>query len=293
MLMLDIRGRVTWCNAAYLEVKNLPREIIVGFRPSFLEVGRDNELQVQAIWNNISTQENWTTEFEELNERTGKVHYYQTVFSTISDPMEGGPGYFVLQNDITEQKTQYQHLWKMAHHDRLTGLANRGLFSTMVDHSIALANRSGQHLHILFIDLDGFKIVNDNHGHDAGDFVLVEVSRQMQSVLRESDFIARIGGDEFAVILVGTETDLQAENVANKIISAVNKPMVYQGSTILHVGASVGLSTYPVDGVTENDLKARADAAMYEAKKAGKNRVCLSRKIADKNPVETLFTLAA
>ncbi len=158
-----------------------------------------------------------------------------------------------------------------AHHDALTGLANRTLFHIVVDQQLTICKRNGIDLAILYIDLDGFKAVNDIHGHALGDQVLVAASIRIKSAIRDSDIAARLGGDEFAVALV--QTDLAtAKNFAGKLIETISRP--YQvGEIETKISASIGVAGYPISATDADTLLASADRAMYKAKELGKRRV--------------------
>jgi diguanylate cyclase (GGDEF)-like protein len=160
----------------------------------------------------------------------------------------------------------------LAYHDSLTGLPNRSLFTRLLEQSIHQARRYNRQLAVLFLDLDGFKRVNDTLGHESGDQLLQEVAARLKGCLRDSDAVARIGGDEFVVLLPELDQDLYAERVAQKLLSAVARPFLLRGDEF-RVTASVGISTYPQDGVDEETLTQNADTAMYQAKDEGKNNV--------------------
>ena len=163
-----------------------------------------------------------------------------------------------------------------ATHDVLTGLPNRALFHDLVNKQIAVSEQGNTSFSVLYIDLDGFKPVNDVHGHAAGDAVLCEVARRMQYTLRESDMAARLGGDEFAVILVGT-AGLQAKKVADTLITALSAPYDFEDK-IIRISASIGVAGYPEAGTADHELLRMADQSMYQAKEAGKGQVvCVSR----------------
>ena len=161
-----------------------------------------------------------------------------------------------------------------ATHDPLTGLGNRALFHEIVMQQLAVACRTGAQLAVLYIDLDKFKPVNDQHGHAAGDRLLVHVAQQLRGSLRDSDFAARLGGDEFAVVLAGTGAD-HAAAVAAKILDGLCAPLDL-GQVQVRVGASVGIACYPTHGRNLRELLHAADTAMYEAKSAGANRAVLA-----------------
>ncbi|MBF0481061.1 MAG: diguanylate cyclase [Desulfovibrionaceae bacterium] len=177
-----------------------------------------------------------------------------------------------LTEDVTEIKRRELELKKRATHDELTGLPNRNFFRTEAEHMLAQAKRTQTPLAMLYIDLDDFKDVNDHFGHQAGDEVLREIAGRLTGRLRKSDFLARIGGDEFFAVLWNMESHDMALAVARGIIEDVHRPCLEKDRACL-VGASVGVSLYPDDGDSVEDLVKKADQAMYQAKRLGKN-VC-------------------
>ncbi|HEY9024740.1 MAG TPA: diguanylate cyclase, partial [Burkholderiaceae bacterium] len=172
-----------------------------------------------------------------------------------------------------EQKQN--ELDRLASHDSLTGLHNRRLFLDRLDHALAHAKRTGRQLALLFIDLDNFKTINDELGHAAGDFVLRALAQRLKHVVREVDTVARIGGDEFIILLDDTDELEGLPIVAHKVLDVLSQP-VRRGEADLVVGASIGVSRYPIDGENATELIAAADQAMYRAKSGGRMRVCLS-----------------
>lgn len=174
------------------------------------------------------------------------------------------------QEAVEEQVAHARQVEYLAFHDGLTGLPNRSLFSKLLTQSINNAKRYKRKLAVLFLDLDRFKQINDTLGHDAGDDLLKEVARRLQSCLRESDMVARMGGDEFVAILPELEEENYSANVARKILAVVAEPFTLAGQEY-RVTVSVGISTYPQDGEDEQTLTKHADIAMYQAKQEGKN----------------------
>ncbi|BCB27535.1 hypothetical protein SKTS_24210 [Sulfurimicrobium lacus] len=179
----------------------------------------------------------------------------------------------VVVRDITERKGLQDNLRHMAHYDELTNLPNRALFFDRLERALADARRHGSDFAMLFIDLDGFKAVNDAYGHQAGDRLLQEVAHRMEQCVRESDTVARMGGDEFAVIVGDVAQNEDASGVAQKIIDSLSAPLLLDGVDC-HIGASIGISLFPHDGETSETLLTKADGAMYSAKNKGKNTYC-------------------
>ncbi len=171
---------------------------------------------------------------------------------------------------IEEQVTHAKRVEYLAFHDGLTTLPNRSLFSKLLSHSINYAQRYNRKLAVLFFDLDHFKNVNDTLGHEAGDQLLQEVATRVKTCLRDSDTVARMGGDEFVALLPELDEEKYIVTVAQKILTAVAQPFILQGQEF-HVTASIGISIYPQDGLDEQTLQRNADIAMYKVKEEGRN----------------------
>ena len=180
-----------------------------------------------------------------------------------------------MANDITERKALENRLKELAHSDSLTGIGNRTLFFQKLEEAIALAKRRKERVAVLFIDLDDFKIVNDQYGHEVGDVVLCEVVQRIKMAVREADVLARIGGDEFVLILHDCESNDHAQQVAEKVLFNLERPIQVAGLTVT-VGGSIGISMYPDNGDKTTDILKSADRAMYEVKQREKNGVGLA-----------------
>ncbi|HJW24798.1 MAG TPA: diguanylate cyclase [Rhodocyclaceae bacterium] len=188
------------------------------------------------------------------------------------DPLDGEAptGAVVNFTDVTERKAEEASIWRQANYDALTGLANRRLFHHRLEQAFADARRNREIIALLFVDLDGFKAINDTHGHEAGDCVLRETARRLEGSIRESDLAARLAGDEFLVILRHLAGEEYAGTVAAKLIDALAQPCRF-GDRDLSVSASIGVGLYPHDADNAADLIKNADLAMYRAKQAGKH----------------------
>lgn len=188
-----------------------------------------------------------------------------------------------------ERKRAEAHLHFMATHDPLTHLPNRSLFLDRLNHAITLSKRNNLCLAVLFLDLDGFKTVNDTYGHETGDRVLQAIGERFRKHLRACDTVARLSGDEFAFILENIGNGSNAAVVAEKILKNLAHPFILEGQSI-HITTSIGISLYPQDGKDAQELLRRADAAMYKAKQCGKNTYQFSTDLSylnSTNPIPT------
>lgn len=184
----------------------------------------------------------------------------------------GTPEYFISAiQDVTERKQAEQLISFMAYHDKLTSLPNRALLLDRLSQAMSQAKRDGKFVALLFVDLDGFKAINDEFGHEEGDNVLTMAAQRFLACVRAVDTVARFGGDEFAIILGNLDDPKQAKGVAEKIVLAFSKGFTLQDGSERHVGASMGISIFPEHGNEMDSLLTAADRAMYESKRGGKN----------------------
>lgn len=200
---------------------------------------------------------------------------FQLEINVAEMELEGVKHFVGIVRDITERKRAEGKLTQMALYDQLTGLPNRTNFFDKLEFSLSNARRNKSVVALLFIDLDGFKTVNDTLGHAMGDHLLKEVAQRLRANIRESDTVARMGGDEFTVILNNIQDIESTSGMAIKIIDAINQPIEFGGNTG-HVGASIGIAIYPDHANSINSLINAADSAMYKAKAGGKNKFAIS-----------------
>lgn len=272
--MKDVQGRYLFANRLLREQFDAPMEEIVGYDDyKFFDADtaanmRKDDLRVLQDGEVLQIEE---TKFNIL---TGIAN----VFLSVKLPLrrEDGSIYALcgISTDITERKEVEEHMRHMAQYDGLTHLPNRALFNDRLQQALAAAQRNQGRLALMFIDLDKFKPVNDNYGHAVGDLLLKDVALRMQDCLRESDTAARIGGDEFVILLPSIETEQDAGKVGAKILDALNRPFDLAGHR-LSISSSIGVAIFPDHGTSEKLLVKSADIAMYHAKKNGRNNVKL------------------
>ncbi|RMF08388.1 MAG: diguanylate cyclase [Alphaproteobacteria bacterium] len=196
------------------------------------------------------------------------------ILSVQRSPIPCG-GYIETFTDITDRKNAEEIIWKMAHTDHLTGLANRACFTNAIEDAVAQTNQDKDRLALALIDLDKFKPVNDSFGHPTGDKLLVDVSEIIKNAIREGDIAARLGGDEFAVLMRGVKSAGDARAIAEKIVKTLNCPLTVNGHRI-SIGASVGIALYPDHADSPEALIAAADRALYSVKASGRGYVAVS-----------------
>lgn len=274
VLITDPQGRIRWANPAFSKLCGYSREELLGQTPRILKSGQQSLEYYQVLWETISKGEIWSSETVE-RAKDGTTY---TVSQTITPIFNDGEltHFIAIHEDISAQKITQARIQHMAHYDSLTGLPNRPLFYDRLRQSLSMAKRNNSGLALLYMDLDGFKKINDSMGHHAGDLLLMAVSERLIKCTRESDTVARLGGDEFTIILNEAHKLEDATGVAKKIIEAISAPFELDGQQAV-IGISIGISRYSEDVSNEDEMMRIADEAMYEAKKAGKNTYCMGR----------------
>ena len=268
VLIADADFRVTSVNPAFTEITGYqPREVI-GKAPPFITALESDSLLTAKMWDAIKKQGHWEGELWNKR-RNGEDYAERLSISAITDSAGRVQQYAALIGDITKRKQDEERIRHQANYDALTGLPNRTLFLDRLNQSLVRMKRTGKKLGLLFIDLDGFKLVNDTLGHDIGDMLLQEASRRLIDCIRKGDTIARLGGDEFTVIMPDLDDPRNAPMVAQRVLDALAKAFNLAGHETF-VSGSIGITIYPDDATRASDLLRNADAAMYRAKDHGK-----------------------
>ena len=272
IITIDQKGNVQSINAAGERMFGYPKNLVMGQNIKMLMPNQYAEHHDNYLDRYVKTGEselmNSSMEFEGQH-ANGAVFPIEL---SVTEMMEGTQRLFTgVIRDITERKKALDKIRHLAHHDALTGLPNRTLYIERVERAIYRAQRSNKPLALMFVDLDKFKPINDQLGHEAGDMVLKAVAERMLASVRQSDTVARFGGDEFVAILENLDHAESASVVAKKVISKLLEPINVTGRQSATVGASIGISIFPSDGQTMDELARSADEAMYAVKEEGRN----------------------
>ncbi len=271
IVITDPQSTILQVNDMFTLVTGYTREEAVGQNSrALLQSGRHSDEFYAARRETILETGYWVGEV--WNQRkNGEVFAELLTISLVRDPNGKPQNYVALFTDVTPMKEHQRQLEHIAHFDSLTNLPNRVLLADRLHQALTQCQRRAHSVAVVYLDLDGFKAVNDAHGHAIGDELLVVLAQRMKSVLREGDTLARIGGDEFVAVLVDLEHLSEAEPVLQRLLKAASDPVEVAGE-LLRVSASVGVTVYPQDDAESDMLLRHADQAMYVAKQAGKNR---------------------
>ena len=266
----DAEGTIIDVNETFTVSTGYSREEAIGQNPRFLRSGRQSAEFYEDMWQTLLEDGYWYGELWNRR-KNGEIHVEMKTISAVRNEHGITTHYVALSNDITHIKEHQKQLERMGNYDMLTNLPNRSLLADRLSHAMSHCQRQEQSLAVIFLDLDNFKNVNDTHGHDVGDDLLIALSTRMMDALRKDDTLARIGGDEFVAILEDVSKIADCEPVLERLLQAASKPVVVSNKR-LQVSASIGVTFYPQDNVENDQLMRHADQAMYIAKQSGKNR---------------------
>ena len=267
----DAKGTILDINDAFTRITGYTRNEVLGKNPRLLSSGRQGPEFYAAMWRALNETGHWSGEIWNRR-KDGEIFAELLTISTIKDESGGLERYVALFSDITTIKQHQQQLEYLAHHDALTNLPNRLLLADRLKQSMSQATRRGERVAVAYLDLDVFKAINDTHGHEVGDQLLLAIARRMSEVLREGDTLARMGGDEFIAVLIDLPNPESIAALLKRLLDAAALPLIL-GTLELQVSASIGVSFYPQEEEIDADqLIRQADQAMYLAKQSGRNR---------------------
>ena len=274
IMITSSAGLIVDVNSAFEAITGYTRQEVLGRNPKLLSSGRQDAAFYADMWQSLQAHDYWQGEIWNRR-KPGEVYVERLTITTIRDGAGQPSNYVGIFSDITIQKIQAQYLDQIAHYDPLTGLPNRRLLADRLEQAMARSRREGTRVAVVYVDLDGFKAVNDKHGHEFGDRLLVAVGRRMQQVVREFDTVCRLGGDEFVVVIGDVQQSEECLPLIARLLAAVAEPVCIDSARLCVTG-SLGVSFYPQDEEIDADqLMRQADQAMYRAKDLGKNRYCV------------------
>lgn len=265
-------GTIIDVNAAFTQITGYTKPEVVGQNPRILKSDRHSPAFYAALWQQLTETGHWTGEVWNRR-KNGELYAEMLTISAVHDDQGHVQHYVAVFSDITEKKQHQERLEHIAHFDALTGLPNRVLLADRLSQAIRQARRQKRLLAVVYLDLDGFKAINDSYGHDVGDQLLMVIASRMRAAMREQDTIARLGGDEFVALLTDLSSTEVIEPLLKRLAEAAASPL-FIGNLGLQVSASLGVAFYPQEQeeVSASQLLRQADQAMYQAKMSGKNR---------------------
>lgn len=270
VIITDSQRKVVEVNDAFTKITGIPKSEILGQNPRILKSGLHDAEFYKSLWHNLNATGHWSGEIWNRR-KDGKLYPEWITISAINDDKGKITHYVGIFSDITLLKQHEKQLEHIAHYDALTGIPNRVLLVDRMQQALAQTRREKKLLAICYLDLDGFKPINDTLGHSAGDSVLIEIAKRIQHTLRGGDTVARLGGDEFVILLLGIENIAECYHSLDRLMWVIADSIVVEGQSF-SVTASIGVTLYPQNDQDPDTLLRHADQAMYQAKQLGKNQ---------------------
>ncbi|MFP4208370.1 MAG: EAL domain-containing protein [Wenzhouxiangella sp.] len=271
VIITDAAGDIVEVNTAFTRITGYQRDEVLGRNPRFLRSGRHAATFYRDMWQTLADEGYWSGEIWNRR-KSGELYPQQLTITAVTDEQGQAVQYVSLFNDVSELKQHERQLEYASNYDALTGLPNRQLLTDRLAQAMVQMQRVDSGLAVVYLDLDGFKAVNEAFGHDMGDRLLCQLADRVQAALRPGDSVARLGGDELVIVLVGVTERAEAESRLANLIESISAAFVI-GEHELQLSASLGVTFYPQpDAVDADQLMRQADQAMYRAKLAGKGR---------------------
>lgn len=262
-------GEILDVNPAFTRITGYERSEVIGRNPRVLKSGRHDQAFYAGMWRSILDTGTWRGEIWNRS-KFGDIYPELLSISAVHDESGQLTNFVAVFSDISRLKEQEKQLVQMAYFDALTGLPNRVLLADRIVQASAQTRRNGSLMAVCYLDLDGFKPINDTWGHDVGDQLLIEVANRFKSTLRAGDTVARLGGDEFVLLMLGLADQAECERAVQRMLHLVSNPLLVAPQPVM-LSASIGVAIFPLDDGDADTLLRHADQAMYRAKQSGKN----------------------
>lgn len=270
IMITDSEKKILSINPAFIHMFGYQEEELIGQTPTIIASLKQDRLFYKRMWYALTTKDRWTGKIYNKT-KSGKVLPVWLTITVVRDKIGAIANFIAIYTNLEEIIEMEEKANFLAYHDSLTHLPNRAHFEREIVRIFNLAKINHEMVAILFIDLDRFKVINDTLGHDIGDDMLIRLSKRISNILRKDDLFARIGGDEFVIILDPVKERKNAARIAEKILSVIREP-IQTHNYHLNTTASIGIAIYPDDGIEKNEIIKHADSAMYYAKEKGKDR---------------------
>lgn len=270
VVVTDADCRILAFNPAFTKVTEYLAEEAIGKHIRLVQSGRHDSSFYKSMWEMLRLEGFWQGEV--WNRRKSGEVYKEWLIIKATQTIQGDTSHYIgIAADLSRMNRVETTLENLAHHDPLTGLANRLLLSSRLTHSLERMARVNGLCAVLYQDLDRFKAVNDTYGHHSGDELLIQMATRLRTRLRDIDTVARVGGDEFVIILEGVSSVQQIQRLADDLIEQINQPIRLKNGQKVTISTSIGISVFPFDAENPEGLLNLADEALYEAKHAGRN----------------------
>lgn len=269
IIITDIKGNIIEVNDTFTKITGYSRQEAIGQNPRILKSGRHSVDYYEGIWESLKKDGYWSAEIWNRR-KNGDIYPEKKSINAVRDVFGNVVHYVSMFTDITDLKAHQQQLEYSADHDVLTGLPNRSLLAKNLTLALKQSKQHGKVTALAYLDLDGFKKINDTYGHNMGDQFLIAIATRLKKALRVGDFLARIGGDEFIAVLNNLDKTSDCEPILQGMLTAASQKVICSGES-LKISTSIGVTLYPENGTDPDLLLRQADQAMYIAKDAGKS----------------------
>ncbi|HET6929026.1 MAG TPA: EAL domain-containing protein [Candidatus Acidoferrum sp.] len=269
IVITDLKGAIVWTNPAFTSISGYSAEEVLGKNPRIWKSGRQDKSFYASLWETICSGRTWRGELDNRR-KNGALYTEEMTITPVKLRSDEISHFVAIKQDVSDRKRATERVKFLAYYDALTSLPNRTLLQDRLEKALAGARRRKEKVAILFLDLDGFKNINDSLGHSVGDLLLKGVADRLQNWAREQDTVSRVGGDEFLVLLNGVKDFTDAAVAAERIMDAMTAEFVIQGHP-LSIRCSIGITIFPEHGTDGESLIKNADSAMYSAKESGRD----------------------